>query len=127
MNTKAEETKLTREQMVGRMVSDDIASIRSSMCDDDTEDDISREPYFASESSGSMQYAKDLAAGYVAPGGGYYQLQRNDELGVFASDEDAVRQCIKDAAGGNAYAIEQLRLAQTDGLVRRIQKETGRP
>ncbi len=79
--------------------------------------------YFASESSGSMQHENDLAAGYVAPGEVYYQLQRNDGLGSIASDEDAVRQCVKEAAGGDPYAAEQLRLAQTDGLVRRIQEE----
>ena len=80
-------------------------------------------PYLASEADGSLQYPKDLAAGYVLPGQTYFQLQKND-LGTLDSDDDAIRHCIADALAGDQYAIATLTLCQTDGAVRVIQAGT---
>ena len=78
--------------------------------------------YFASATSGSEEEAESIRLGYMKPGDTYYQLQRNDELSDGnVTDEDAVRMCIRDAKRGDPYAIEQLNLAQTDILVRKIQ------
>lgn len=74
-------------------------------------------PYFASESSGSEDRQKAEAAGLVKPGEPYYQLQKNDALGVFETDEQAVQQALQDEADGCPYAAEQLALARTDLLV----------
>lgn len=78
--------------------------------------------YFASESSTSDSYGDDLDAGYFKEGEPYFQLQRYDELEKFATDDEAIRQCILDAKSGDPYAIKQLRLAQADGAVRAMQK-----
>ena len=79
-------------------------------------------PYFASESSGSEDRLKAIAAGLVKEGEPYYQLQKNDALGVFETDEQAVQQALQDEADGCAYAVEQLALAKTDILVRHMRR-----
>ena len=75
-------------------------------------------PYFASESSGSEDRLKAIAAGLLKEGEPYYQLQRNDALGVFESDEQAILQALQDEADGDPYAVEQLALAKTDLAVK---------
>ena len=75
-------------------------------------------PYFASEASGSEDCLKAIAAGLIKEGEPYYQLQKNDALGVFETDEQAVQQALQDEADGCPYAAQQLALAKTDILVR---------
>ena len=62
------------------------------------------------------------AEGLVKPGERYYQLQKNDELGVHKTDEDAVNAALDDEARGDPYAKEQLELAKTDLLVHEMRK-----
>lgn len=80
-------------------------------------------PYFASESSGSKDRLKAIAAGLLREGESYYQLQKNDALGAFETDEQAVQQALQDEADGDPYAIEQLALAKTDLLVRDMRRQ----
>lgn len=79
-------------------------------------------PYFASESSGSEDRLKAIAAGLLKEGEPYYQLQKNDALGLFESDEQAVQQALQDETDGCPYAAEQLALARTDLLVREMRR-----
>lgn len=51
------------------------------------------------------------------------QLQRNDELALYETDEEAIRACIADAAKGDAYAIVQLAKACNDPLLNKILEE----
>ena len=74
--------------------------------------------YFASECDSEIGRALAEKLGYVKPGEPYYQLQKNDALGVFENDMDAIEQALDDEAVGDPYAIEQLRLARTDVAVR---------
>ena len=83
---------------------------------------IEERPYFASESSGSEDRLRAEAAGLLKPGEPYYQLQKNDSLGVYESDEDAVNAALDDEARGDPYAKEQLELAKTDLLVHEMRK-----
>ena len=69
-------------------------------------------PYFASESSGSEDRLKAIAAGLLKEGEPYYQLQKNDALGVFESDEQAILQALQDEEDGDEYATQQLALAR---------------
>ena len=82
-----------------------------------------KRPYFASESSGSEDRLKAIAAGLVKEGEPYYQLQKNDAAGVFETDDQAVQQALQDEADGDPYAIEQLALAKTDLLVRDMRRQ----
>ncbi len=77
-------------------------------------------PYFASESSGSVDRLKAIEAGLVKADEPYFQLQKNDALGLFESDEQAVQQALQDEADGCSYAAEQLAIAKTDVLVREM-------
>ncbi len=79
-------------------------------------------PYFASESSGSEDRLKAIEANLLKEGEPYYQLQKNDALGVFETDEQAVIQALQDEADGDPYAIEQLALAKTDLLVHNMRR-----
>lgn len=78
--------------------------------------------YFASEADGSNDRVAAEAEGLVKPGERYYQLQKNDELGVHKTDEDAVNAALDDEARGDPYAKEQLELAKTDLLVHEMRK-----
>ena len=83
---------------------------------------IEERPYFASESSGSEDRLKAIAAGLLKEDEPYYQLQKNDALGLFESDEQAVQQALQDESDGCPYAAEQLALAKTDLLVRDMRR-----
>ena len=83
---------------------------------------IEERPYFASELSGSEDRLKAIEAGLVEDGEPYYQLQKNDALGLFESDEQAVQQALQDESDGCPYAAEQLALAKTDLLVRNMRR-----
>ncbi len=83
---------------------------------------VENKPYFASESSGSTDYLTAIAAGLAKPDEPYYQLQKNDALGLFETDEQAVQQALQDEADGDTYAAEQLALAKTDLLVRDMRR-----
>ena len=76
-------------------------------------DQLSR-PFFASESSGSVERMAAEAHGLVKPGESYYQLQKNDEMNLFASDDEAIEFALDEEDRGDRYAVEQLALAKTD-------------
>lgn len=85
--------------------------------------------YFASLCTcGSAEEPEAVQLGLWKPGQPFYQLQKNDELGVLESDEAAIEAAITDAENGDQYAIEQLSLAATDPLVFKIrQQRAARP
>ena len=47
------------------------------------------------------------------------QLERNDELNVYETDEEAIAACFSDALSGDVYALKQLILAAEDPLIRK--------
>lgn len=83
---------------------------------------VSERPYFASEADGTEDRLKAEAAGLVKPGETYCQLQKNDDLAVYKTDEEAVAAALDDEARGDPYAKEQLELAKTDLLVNKMRK-----
>lgn len=81
-------------------------------------------PYFASQVNGdSADEPEAIALGLMKAGDTFYQLQKNDELGVYESDDAAIEAALSDAARGDQYAIEQLALAATDPLVFKIRQQ----
>lgn len=79
-------------------------------------------PYFASQASGSSEYAEAVRVGLVSGEDDYYQLQRNDELGVYPDDAAAIEAALDAEAKGDAYAVAQLQLAKTDLAVAKARK-----
>ena len=73
--------------------------------------------YFASLTSGSIEEDEAITLGLMKAGADFYQLQKNDSLGRFETDEEAITFALAAADAGNPYAIEQLALAATDPLV----------
>lgn len=86
-------------------------------------DDLGGKPYFALQCSGSMQELEAIDLGLLKEGQTFYRLRKNDVLGVFDSDEHAIRVALVDAANGSQYAIDQLEKAATDPLVYLIKRE----
>lgn len=80
--------------------------------------------YFASSVDASVSRDQAILRGYIQPGQDFYELQKNDDLPSFASDAEAIKAALADAAAGDEYAIEQLRLAQFDPLVRALSNPT---
>lgn len=63
--------------------------------------------------------------GYLGKQDEYYELQKNDELGLYPTDKHAIVACIEDAQNGDEYAKEVLRTASTDHLVRHTLNRLG--
>lgn len=81
-------------------------------------------PYFASEVQGdSSDIPEAIALGILKKGQTFYQLQKNDELGLFETDDAAITAAISDAEQGDLFAIEQLALAGTDPLVFKLRQQ----
>lgn len=80
--------------------------------------------YFASRVRGdSADEPEAIALGILKEGEPFYQLQKNDELGVFETDDAAIEAALSDAERGDQYAIKQLALAATDPLVFKIRQQ----
>lgn len=73
--------------------------------------------YFASEVRNGSAYRKAVSTGVIKAGEPFFMLEKNDELGLFQSDAEAICAALQDAANGDLYAKEQLSLAQFDPLV----------
>ena len=76
--------------------------------------------YFASlvDAGASSDRDASIKAGYLKEGEPYYQLQKDDDAGLFDDDKAAITAAVRDATTGDRYALAQLRIARTDALVR---------
>lgn len=76
-------------------------------------------PYFASHNDDSYTRRIAVKLGFISEDfDDYYALEKNDELGVFKSDDEAIAFAVAQAALGDRYAKQELKRAQYDPFVR---------